>query len=245
MNACLFSAWISRIKEGQVVDDCVSLIICGGEVEEARARFEDWLVGDGSEAVKVERVQSTPFVDRLFTEAGPVALDWKAIATQMKAGDEAVFDDQAQGYWVDVNQVIAPGTLAPDLEVLRTELPEDVRESINWSPDREFYFLLSALSPKTRQQPRPEVVETGDPALDEQNNLAATAELGWLNLRERDTRFAEMAEKKVVVLLQARNSVVATWLWLRYAALQKLPASELRVDPLFCILEPEEAGAGS
>ena len=235
MNACLFSAWISRIEKGQVVDDCVSLIICGGDAEEARARFEVWLLGDGSEAVKIERVQTTPFVDRLFTEAGPVSLDWKAVATQLNACDEAGFDDHSQaGYWVDVNQMIAPGTLAPDVEVLRTELPEDVREGINWSPDREFYYLLSALSP----QPMQGAVETGDADLEDQSTLGATAELGWLNLRERDARFAEMAEKKVVVLIRARNSVVATWLWQSYSALQRLPACELRIDPLFGILEP-------
>jgi hypothetical protein len=57
------------------------------------------------------------------------------------------------------------------------------------------------------------------------------------------TLFPQAADKEAAALIQARNSVVAAWLWRRYAANTRLAANQIRIDPGCGVIgmEPERS----
>jgi len=53
-----------------------------------------------------------------------------------------------------------------------------------------------------------------------------------LSFLSRCHRFANQAlDKEAAALIEARNSVVAAWLWRRFAADTPLAANHIRIDP--------------
>jgi len=256
MNAYLFSAGCTTTqlcpmpdRGGRMVDqlrtsdNCASAIIYGGEVEQAQKRFGDWLryTPDAAHSVQVDikRLVAAQFVDQLLTESGGQPLDWPRINEHMTAlVQNTAVDDFEQGYWVDINQTLPLGNISADIESLKSDLPEDIRSGLNWSPDKQFYFLVSVLS---RPLPPPgysygmesdeinrdppsddDATETESPALD--GNVAALPEL---------------MDKEAAALVQARNSVVAAWLWRKYAADTRLARNDICIAPC-CSLIPVE-----
>jgi hypothetical protein len=212
----------------QTWDGFTSRVIFGISPEDAQKQFEACLQrqppGENPLSVIVRKISGAAFVDRLLTESGNIPLDWPRILPQMESLLEATpVDDFEQGYWVDVNEVVQPGKLSFSAGTLESDVPEDVRSGLNWSADREFFFLASVLAPP----PRPKLpgYETGE-------------EIDGGEARDDAARLTDFCEafpmardKEAVALVQARNSVVAAWLWRTYATRTSLAAHQIRIDP--------------
>jgi len=255
MNAYLFTAGLTQAqvrptpgRGGQLVDrlltwdTCVTAIIYGGDPEQAQKRFEAWcrLTPDGENPVEmdIKKVVVAQFIDQLLTESGGNPLDWPRISRQVNDILQATpMDDFEQGYWVDINQAVPPGKISFDVESLKRDLPEDIRSGLNWSPDKKFFFLLSVLSPR----PLPAIPadewesdESGrDDADDENPNDERTDLDGFV------AALPEMRDKDAAALVEARNSVVAVWLWRKFAANTRLAANEIQITPC-CSFIPVE-----
>jgi hypothetical protein len=128
------------------------------------------------------------------------------------------------------------------MESLKRDLPEDIRSGLNWSPDNQFLFLVSILSPPTRgPEPTDEVEpeeQSPDEGEDENRGAAKVALEGVI------ATLPEMREKEAAALIEARNSVVAGWLWRKFAADTRLASNEIHISPC-CRLIPVEAETGS
>ena len=137
--------------------------------------------------------------------------------------------DLQQGYWVDCDQVVRPDNLAPGIEWLKRELPSEVAADLNWSADRTFFFLVSVLSPPTQPgEPPAEEVEYAEAESQDEGE----AEIATFRLELADRAFPELADKELAVVVRARNSVVAAWLWRKYAAGTPLAKHSIWVDAL-------------
>ena len=144
----------------------------------------------------------------------------------------AALDDLEQGYWVDINQALPPGRISPDIELLKRDLPEDIRSGLNWSPDKQFFFLVSVLSPMTMP-----AMPADEPDYDNPDGENGTDQKPELD--ESMSTLLEMRDKEAVVLVEARNSVVAAWLWRKYAAETRLAPNEIYIAAC-CVLIPAE-----
>ncbi len=261
MSTYLFTGSIIQLRIGsscapsgcgsQVSNTCMSLIVYGGDLEAAQRRFEAWVAqfGEANQmTTSINKVVAAPLMEQLFTETGCVPIDWSKITELMQSSLEtAAGDDFEQGYWADVNQIVSPKNLSPDMASLQASLDEEIRSGLNWAVEKQFLFLISALSPPP---PPPEFSdeEEVDPVNNSETNEDAY-EADMENAEQLDASFPELVDKEVAVLIQARNSVVAAWLWRRYAASTRLAGNQIRVDPLclWCkVQEPEPDGpAGS
>jgi hypothetical protein len=232
MSAFLFTGWASVFdpKRG-LHDTCSTLILRDCELAQAQAWFEGWLQHTEDEHPrKLEKIVASSIVDRLFTETGDEPLNWVPIEKQagqaLDAGEEAY---ELQGYWADCNELVPPTRLAFDLHQLQQSLPADVRSGLNWSADAQNFFLVSALV-------IPSVVE---PEPDYDNPEAADQD----KHPRRDAPFPELAEREATAVVKARNTVVAAWLWRRYAAQTSLACNPIRVDGWCPVVGPEKAEA--
>ena len=247
MNAYLFTACATftelhppaeardpRAVYPRAWDGTSTLVVIGGTAEAAEAGFTSWVekgVAEGSGETQVRAVVAAQFIDQLFTEAGPVALDWAQILPQFANLPEFTPDEEFEkGYWVDVEQAVPPGTVSPDIESLHRELPEDIGSGLNWSAEKQFYFILTVFS-----QPEPPSEDMGDETIDE----IAVVEARQLAVI-RDA-YPEMADKETVALIQARNSAVAAWLWRKFAVDTPLAGNPIRIDPWCGAMEVERA----
>lgn len=247
MNAYLFTAGLTQSqvcptpgRGGQMVDSiqiwdsCVSAVIYGGDPEQAQKRFESWcrLTPEGQNTVETEikKVVTARFVDQLLTEFGGNPLDWPRISQQVNDTLQATaVDNFEQGYWVDINQAVPPGKISFDVGSLKRDLPEDIRSGLNWSEDKKFFFLVSVLSP--RPSPViPDDLESDDENEDNDDKLELDGFVATLT---------EMRDKEAAALIQARNSVVAAWLWRKYAANTPLAPNEIQITPC-CSFVPVE-----
>ena len=258
MNAYLFAAVVTRsqirptptrsgtVNALQTWDTCASQIVLGGSPEEAQKRFEAWLratpEGENPVEVNIRKIVAAQFVDQLFTETGGAPLDWLEIPKQVLAQLESTpVDDFEQGYWVDVEQVIRPDGLSPNIEWLQRDVPEDIRSGLNWLVDKQFLFLLSVLAPLA---PPPEFVdepETDDSDPDESSD-EDSGEPEPVGLGELYAMYPQALDKETAALIRARNSVVAAWLWRRYAAGTRLAANAIRIDPWCGLIGLTETG---
>ena len=235
MNGYFFTASVTRSvfhgadNLGPGRPGCHNLIVCADNPEEARKRFEEWLCaqpeGESRVHTQINRIVAAPFIDQLLTEKELVPMDWPQIARAAQSDLESIPADAfEQGYWVDVNAVVGPSF---SLEELREDLPEDIGSGLNWAEDKQFFFLLSVLSPPP-PPPEPEDEPEEDTHDDAQSEAAGEPAIEVL---EPEADFPELVEKEVAVLIRARNSAVAAWLWRKYAADTKLAANQIRIDP--------------
>lgn len=233
MSAYLFTGWASVFDPTRGLHDtCSSVIIRDCSEPEARARFEDGLRNAGraedEHPRKIEKIVASPIVDCLFTEAGDEPLNWNVIEEQagqaLNAGEEAY---EQQGYWADCNELVPPTRLAFDLHQLQQSLPDDVRSGLNWSAAAQNFFLVSALV-------IPSVVE---PEPDYENPETS----GDSEAPQRHAPFPELAEREATAVVKARNTVVAAWLWRRYAAQTPLARNPIRVDGWCTVVGPGQA----
>ena len=247
MNAYLFSAVVNRsqvrpvpgsrgsVNALQTWDASMSQIVLDSSPDEAQKRFEAWLratpAGENPVEVTIRKIAAAQFVDQLFTETGGAPLAWPEIPKQVLSQLESTaVDDFEQGYWVDVDQIIRPEGLSPNAEWLQKDLPEDIRSGLNWSVDKQFFFLLSVLVslPPLRDPLEEPETDAADLAESEDESAEKSEPIG---LSELHTNFPEALDKEAAALIRARNSVVAAWLWRRYAASTRLAANQIRIDP--------------
>jgi hypothetical protein len=255
MNAYLFTAGLTQSqvrpspgRGGQMVDSlriwdsCMSAIIYGGDPEQAQRRFEAWCrqtpEGENPIETQIKKVGAAQFVDQLLTETGGNPLDWPRISRQVNDTLQTTpVDDFEQGYWVDINQAVPPGKTSFDVESLKQGLPEDIRSGLNWSPDKKFFFLVSVLSPCPLPAIPADDLESSAPDrdnADDENGNDKEPELdGFV------AALPEMRNKDTAALVEARNSVVAAWLWRKYAADTRLAPNEIQITPC-CSLIPVE-----
>ena len=254
MNAYLFSAGYTTTQLGhspgrggvpasqfQTWDGCTSAVSCDEDAELAQSRFEDWLMptadAESSARLVIKRMVAAQFVDQLLTESGAQPLDWAQVTQEiMDRAENSAADDSEQGYWVDLNRILPAATTSPDVASLRQVLPDDIRSGLNWAADKQFYFLVSILSsaPLPAQPPTP--AEDATTASD--SNAEATVEAD-LPLDYFVMSLLEMRDKEAAALVQARNSVVAAWLWRKYAADTRLANHPLHITPCCAILFAE------
>ena len=243
MNAYLFTAitTMSQLRPTpgrhgptesfQTWDGCSSLIVLGDNPDEAQKKFEACLhmqrEGENPMDTQIRKIAAAQFVDQLLTESGSAPLDWLEILRQCES---TATDDFEQGHWVDVDPVVRPGQLSVDVEALQQDLPEEIRTGMNWSADKKFYFVLSVLTPPSPPADLTSEPETNAPNLAEPLDENPEA-LAQTELQRLLALFPQSADKEAAAMIQARNSVVAAWLWRRYAANTRLAANQIRIDP--------------
>jgi hypothetical protein len=252
MNGYLFTAGLTQSqvrstsgRGGQMVDrlqtwdTCASAIVYGSDAEQAQKRFEAWcrLIPDGENPVEMDfkKIVAAQFVDQLLTESGGKPLDWPQISRQVNDLLQATpVDDFEQGYWVDIEQAVPPGKISFDIGSLKRDLPEDIRSGLNWSPDKKFFFLLSVLTPRPSPVFPADELEAAATNPDDEDEAGEKPDLdGFV------ATLPEMRDKEAAALVEARNSVVAAWLWRKYAANTRLAPNEIQIDPC-CAFIPVE-----
>jgi hypothetical protein len=254
MNGYLFTASTTRMQvrmtslgRGQTAarpqtwDSCDNLIVCAGTSEAAQKRFEEWLSagpeGENPIEVRINRIVAAQFFAQQLTETGPLSIDWPEIAKQWSSDVESTpVDDFEQGYWVDVNAVVRP---VPDLDALRQELPEDISSGLNWSAEKQFFFMLSVLSPSSPPSPESEDSSASGTPDTSQSSEENPGEFP-INRIEQSQDFPELVDKEAAVLIRARNSAVAAWLWRKFSVDTPLLANQIRIDPLCGFAAPQD-----
>ena len=131
---------------------------------------------------------------------------------------------------MDVDQVVRPEKLSFSAGTLQSDVPEDIRSGLNWSSDKKFLFVLSVLSP-----PAPPAEPVDEPEMDvpdsDESQDENPEEPKPIGIGELYGTFPQALDKEAAALIQARNSVVAAWLWRRYAANTRLATNSIRIDP--------------
>jgi hypothetical protein len=246
MNAYLYSGVTTRSqvrpttgRQGpadtiQTWDACASQIVFGDSPDEAQKQFETWLCatpeGESPAEVQIRKIAAAQFIDQLFTESGGSRFNWPEIVRQADSQLQSTpVDDFEQGYWVDVDQVVRPEKLSFSANTLQSDVPGEIRSGLNWSSDKKFLFVLSVLSPLVPQDFVDEP-ETDDPDCGEsrEETVEKTKPIG---IGELYATFPQALDKEAAALIQARNAVVAAWLWRRYAANTRLATNAIRIDP--------------
>lgn len=230
MNAYLYAAWINRFRQGQFTDGCSSLILYGTEETAARRYFEERLLAEDSVEppvlTKIERIVCAPFLDQLLSETGSASIDWNCVCAEAERDLEtADLDDFEHGYWVDCNQCVPADNLALSIEALRSALPEEIRSGLNWSPEKTRFYILSVLSPAAPPLESIDFFGEREPGSETESD-----EITRSNLSQQPAPFPEVVNKELAVLLRARNSAVAAWLWRRHAAGTAREQNALRID---------------
>ena len=247
MNAYLFAAVTTRSQllpnpgrygpasAIQTWDASAMQIVFGNSPDEAQKQFGAWTLrqpeGENPGDVVIRKIAAAQFVDQLLTESGNTPLDWPAILKRAEALLESTpVDDFEQGYWVDVDQVVRPEKLSFSAGTLQSDVPEDIRTGLNWLSDKKFLFVLSVLSPFV-----PPLEPVDEPETEDANSAGSPDENPGksepLEPGELYGLFPQALDKEAAALIQARNSVVAAWLWRRYAANTRLAANAIRIDP--------------
>ena len=248
MNAYFFTASVAKyqiqttdLARGQTADrlhtwdSCVSLIVCADDVNEARDRFEAWLrlspEGENPIQTKIKKLVAAQFMSQLLTESDQEPIEWKQISQRIEPTLQCgAADEFDQGYWVEVNQLIRPGKLSPGLELLRRDLPNDIVSGLNWSADKQFFFIVSVLSPPSRSEAALDEGEVDAKHPDEDHDQVS-AEFAEVESDASEASLPELADKEVAALVQARNSVVAGWLWRKFAADTQYAANDIQIEP--------------
>ena len=222
----------------QVWDGCPCQIVFGHSPGEAQRQFETWVraqpQGENPRDVIVRKITSTRLVEKFLTESGNIPLDWPKILKQQESILESMpVDDFEQGNWVDVDQVVRPEKLSFSVGTLQSDVPEDVRSGLNWAGDRQFIFFFSILRPPPQPPPPNFEIEEDRPdsTEPEAEDSGEPGEPKELSPEELYATFPDACNREAVAVIQARNSVVAAYLWRRYAANTPLAGNAIRIDP--------------
>jgi hypothetical protein len=211
-------------------DSCVSQIVAGNDPAEAQSRFEAWLVANPTVQVEIKKVVATQFVGQLLAEAGAAEIDWPRVCQDANAILEGTpVDDFEQGYWVDPNEILGPGQTSSDINALQRGLPDDIRDSLNWAPEKTFLFVVSVLSPPVPPPDPVEEFEDETPTATEGNTGNTDDEK--VPLDPSVAELPDLLDKEAAALVKARNSVVAAWLWRKFAAGTPLAANRIHISP--------------
>lgn len=206
----------------------------GLEREAAWKHYEECLlaVGDGEPSAprKIRKVACAPVLDKVLTESGSVPLDWDLVGREVvQALEDGPLDQSERGYWLDCDQCLDPEKLPTTLDSLRRELPDEIISELNWKADRNYVFIVQVLSlPEQNSEiaedegdRRPESgvrTEEDSAAADEEND-------------DGEAPPPDLGEKELVVVVRARNSIAAAWVWERQAQGTKLAHNKIKVGP--------------
>jgi hypothetical protein len=219
-------------------DTCSTAIIYGGDAVGAQKTFEDWCQaareGEDPAQTEIKKIVGAELIDQLLTESGGQEFDWPAVSQRFKDSiptieteTEAPSAAEDPGSWVDANQIVPPESARLDGESLKRGLPEDIASALNWSPDKKFLFLVSSLSaPPVVTDPYADTKET-----DSDETAVQDGEDASPVLDEAVARLPEMRAKESAALVDARNSVVAAWLWRKFSADTPLASNDILVNP--------------
>jgi hypothetical protein len=212
----------------QVWDASLPVIVFSPSPEQARSLFENELrkpseEEKGPREVTIRKVFVVPFLDQLLTESGNVPLNWPKILEKSDSLLQSTpMDDFEQGYWVDADAVVPSDKISFSVGTLESSVPEDVRSGLNWSSDKQFFFLLHVLSPAARPPP-PAYEQEDEQAESERPEEPSPEEIEEMNVTLSET----------LAVIQARNSVAAAWLWRKYAANTPWINHAIRITPLY------------
>jgi hypothetical protein len=258
MNAYLFSS-ISTVSQVRPIGDfrrtetlqtwdtSASFIIIAENSHKAQALFEECIrfqsQDEKPKQIEVRKITGAQFLDQMLTEKGNEPLDWRQIQERALIQVESTaIDSFEQGYWVDVDHAVPREKLSPNIEALQADLSQELSTDLNWSVDKQFLFVLSVFSPP----PPP-------PAFDPEEDLSTSAnsqddvaeKTDPIDVRELYETFPQARDKEAAALIQARNSIVAAWLWRRYAANTHLAANEIQIDPMPQVMGLPDASESS
>ena len=211
----------------QVSDASLPMIAFSPSPDEAQNLFESELCKQPERAelqreVTVRKIFVAPIVGQLLTESGNLPLNWAKILEKSEAVIEATpMDDFEQGYWVDVDTVVPSDKISFSVGTIESSVPEDVRSGLNWSSEKQFFFLLQVLPP-----PVPPVSPSYEDEVEQDENEPFEEP----SPGEIDEMGAVLPE--TVAVVQARNSVAAAWLWRKYAANTHWKNNAIRIMPL-------------
>lgn len=211
----------------QVWDASLPVIVFSPSPEDARNLFENEMRKPAEEEkhpreITIRKVSIAPIGGQLLTESGNVPLTWSKILEKSDALLQSTpVDDFEQGYWVDANTVVPSDKISFSVGTLESSVPDDVRSGLNWSADKQFFFLLHVLSPPVPPPP-PAYEQEGDPVESETPDEPSPEEIEEMNVTLSET----------VAVIQARNSVAAAWLWRKYAANTPWNNLAIRITPL-------------
>jgi hypothetical protein len=214
----------------EVWDAWSSQLVLSYSPDGARELFESDLrahpEGENPKDVIIRKIVTAPVVDKLLTESANLPLDWPNIMQQTESLLQSTpMDDFEQGYWVDVDEIVRPGKLSFSIGTLPSEVPEEIRSGLNWSADKKFFFLVIVLPPPA-PPPKPAYESEPDDSVTSENEDILEVASGKLD--EYGVIYPE-----TVALIQARNSVIAAWLWRRYAASTPFATKAIKISP-FC-----------
>jgi hypothetical protein len=222
----------------QTWDSSVSAIIYGAGVEQAQRQFEEWCSqkpeGDEEAEILVKRIIAAQLVDQLITESGGKAMQWPEISQRLldPAAVTAV-DESEQGLWLDVNQVAVGGRFNGDVEALKRGLPDEICSGLNWSPAKQCIFLVTVLSPPPPPpDPEAEFEQPEAGPVEDMEGEEATDDLD-----EFVASLPEMRQKETAALVEARNALLAGYLWRKFAADTAVASNEIHVGQcctVFC-----------
>lgn len=201
----------------QLSVDCFTVVVCDATPEAAQARFEAWAQSQPDDApptkIEIKRMVMAQFHGELLAESGAIPVEWTQIEAEVLASLPATEGAALEpGYWADVNQLVPRRNVPPGLEAMRQALAEDDQAALNWAAERQFFFVVSVLSPKL-----PEVYQEPDAGLEE-GPTETESDLEASSLHYAEAAIPELVEREYAVLVRARNAVVAAWLWRRFAA---------------------------
>jgi len=236
-------------KTLQTWDTCLTAILYAGNAEQAQKTFEDWCQtpreGEDPVQTEIKKMVGVELIDQLLTESGGGQLDCPAISARLIESIPTI-ETEAQtstttedpGYWVDVHHAVPPESGRLDMESLKRGLPEDIVAALNWSADKTFIFLLSSLSaPSVAADLYEETEESEADVAGEQGRGEKKPVLD-----QAVAQLPEMREKEAAALVEARNSVVAAWLWRKFTAKTRLISNEIVLNPC-CAIIPGDAPA--
>jgi len=223
----------------QTWDTCMSAIVQGEDATSAQRTFEEWCQRSRENEAQTElrKILGAQLVSKLLTESGGEELGWNVIAARVtaslpihdaEASDEAA--DHGEGYWVNINEVVPSGSARLDVESLKRDLPEDVASTLNWSLDKKFIFLVSSLAPQSMMiELHDEFEDAGSEQGDNESEAGPILDPAVASL-------PEMRDKEAAALVEARNSVVAAWLWRKFVTDTPLATNEILLNPCCAII---------
>jgi hypothetical protein len=194
--------------------------------DEAQNLFENALceqsAEEGPKEITIRKFYLAPIVGQLLTESGNVPLNWPRILEKSDSLLQSTpTDDFEQGYWVDVDTVVPSDRISFSLGTIESNVPEEVRSGLNWSGEKQFFFLLKVL-PLPAPPPIPTYEEEVEDAEIEHSKEPSPEEIEAMNAILPET----------VAVIQARNSVAAAWLWRKYAANTQWNNYAIQITPL-------------
>jgi len=235
MEAYLFSGWTSQLRHGHWEDGCSTMIVYGGSEAAAKETFEKAVAHNGEgipiEGHRLDRLHLAPVLPDMITEYGAVPLDWEK--TSREADDQASVNatesTEEQGYWVNCDETVIPGALPPSIDALQQSLPREVHSGLNWHPAKKFFFILSVLNPPAAPEmpPDDEGMEADTDFIDVADSAGAVR---WV-AENRDRPFIELVDRELAVIIHARNSVIAAWLWRTQVAGTPRAEMGIRIEP--------------